>query len=184
MGYHHTCEPMDVEQICKLWGFAVHVGTHLAPLLWLHSNRNAVLRSGLRLLSRIKDTKGIEPYYSFYSSSADLAGSGSVNSFTGNLCFMHSSLSTTDEILPYTVSLAYNSCLYDQYYTSAGHVITPMTSSLSWQGLLRRPMMRQSSTSNWITAMNTMYGQTQTVPSITSSLCSFTWVNADTGLLR
>ncbi len=158
---------MDVEQICKLWGFAVRVGTYLAPLLWLHSNRNAVLRSGLRLLSRIKDTKGIEPYYSFYSSSADLAGSGSVNSFTGNLCFMHSSLSTTDEILPYTVSLAYNSCLYDQYYTSAGHVITPMTSSSLGKGF-KASYDETIKHIQLITAMNTMYGQTQTVPSITS----------------
>ena len=70
-----------------------------------------------------KDTKGIEPYYSYYSSGADLAGTGEVNALTGNLTFIHSSISTTDEILPYTISLAYNSCLSGQNYVNGQNVI-------------------------------------------------------------
>lgn len=56
-----------------------------------------------------------------------MAGSGQINALTGNLAFIHSSISTTDEIMPYTVSMTYNSCLSGQYYQN-GHVITPIES--------------------------------------------------------
>ena len=148
-----------------------------SPLVTFKSERSSAFWPSFVIT--YKDTKGIEPYYSFYSSSADLAGSGSVNSFTGNLCFMHSSLSTTDEILPYTVSLAYNSCLYDQYYTSAGHVITPMTSSSLGKGFKASydETIKHIQLDNgdeyyvWADADGTEHY---------FSLCSFTWVNADT----
>ena len=81
-----------------------------------------------------KDTKGIEDYYSYYSSSADLAGNGQINAFTGNLCFIHSSLSTTDEILPYSVSLVYNSCLAGKEYASNNDVLTALTASPTGKG--------------------------------------------------
>ena len=80
-----------------------------------------------------RDTKGVEPYYSYFSSHADMAGSGQVNALTGNLAFIHSSLSTTDEIMPYTVSMTYNSCLGGQYYKS-NYVITPIESPSTGMG--------------------------------------------------
>jgi RHS repeat-associated protein len=80
-----------------------------------------------------RDTKGVEPYYSYYSSGADLAGTGKVNAFTGNLAFIHSSISTTDEILPYTISLAYNSCLSGKNYDGQ-NVITPISSASTGKG--------------------------------------------------
>ena len=80
-----------------------------------------------------RDTKGIESYYSYYTASAGLPGTGYVNSFTGNLAFVHSSLGTTDEIMPYTMSLTYNSCLGNQYYTE-DNVLTPITSSVTGAG--------------------------------------------------
>ena len=80
-----------------------------------------------------RDTKGIESYYSYYTASAGLPGTGYVNSFTGNLAFVHSSLGTTDEIMPYTVSLTYNSCLGNTYYTDDS-AITPLTSSVTGAG--------------------------------------------------
>lgn len=148
-----------------------------SPLVTFKSERSSAFWPSFVIT--YKDTKGIEPYYSFYSSFADLAGSGSVNALTGNLCFMHSSLSTTDEILPYTVSLAYNSCLYDQYYTSAGHVITPMTSSSLGKGFKASydETIKHIQLDNgdeyyvWADADGTEHY---------FSLCSFTWVNADT----
>ena len=54
---------------------------------------------------------GVEDYYSYYSSSAQKAGTGYVNSFTGNLTFVHNIFSTADEILPYNLYLTYNSNL-------------------------------------------------------------------------
>lgn len=54
-------------------------------------------------------TIGIESYYSYQSTSAGLAGTGYVNNATGALSFVKSLLSTTDSLLPYTVSMTYNS---------------------------------------------------------------------------
>ena len=65
--------------------------------------------SGPRMEISYVDTVGLESYYNYYSSSASGAGSGYVNAFTGSLTFVHDTFSTADEILPYTVSLIYNS---------------------------------------------------------------------------
>lgn len=66
-----------------------------------------------------QDTKGIEDYYNYYGSSADAAGNGYVNAFTGKLSFLHNSLSTTDNLMPYTFGLAYNGHLAGASHTSA-----------------------------------------------------------------
>ncbi len=54
-------------------------------------------------------TIGVESYYSYQSASAGLAGTGYVNTATGALSFVKPLLSTTDSLMPYTVSMTYNS---------------------------------------------------------------------------
>lgn len=54
-------------------------------------------------------TIGVESYYSYQSANAGLAGTGYVNTATGALSFVKSLLSTTDSLMPYTVSMTYNS---------------------------------------------------------------------------
>ncbi len=58
-----------------------------------------------------RDTKGVEDYYSYYSASAGVAGTGSINYATGALTFSKSLLATTDSLLPYTPAIVYNSGL-------------------------------------------------------------------------
>ncbi|MGM9642995.1 MAG: DNRLRE domain-containing protein, partial [Eubacteriales bacterium] len=52
---------------------------------------------------------GVESYYSYQSASAGLAGTGYVNTATGALAFVKPLLSTTDSLMPYTVTMTYNS---------------------------------------------------------------------------
>ena len=52
---------------------------------------------------------GLENYYSYYQSSADMAGIGYVNAFTGNLTFEHNIFTTADEIMPFSLYATYNS---------------------------------------------------------------------------
>ncbi len=52
---------------------------------------------------------GLENYYSYYQSSADMAGTGYVNAFTGNLTFVHDIFTTADEIMPFSLYATYNS---------------------------------------------------------------------------
>jgi len=73
------------------------------------SSGNWQYMEGPRIEITYVDTIGLENYFSYYSSSASGAGNGYINSFTGNLTFIHNAFSTADEILPYTVSLIYNS---------------------------------------------------------------------------
>ena len=68
---------------------------------------------------RYQDTKGVEDYYNYYGCAADGAGNGYVNAFTGQLSFLHNSLSTTDSLMPYTFGLAYNGQLAGLSHTSA-----------------------------------------------------------------
>ena len=55
------------------------------------------------------DTTGIEDYYGYTQSSSGRAGEGYINTFTGNLSFIHTFFTTADEILPYTLQATYNS---------------------------------------------------------------------------
>ncbi|MBO5374551.1 MAG: RHS repeat protein, partial [Clostridia bacterium] len=52
---------------------------------------------------------GIEDYYQYFTSSAGMAGTGYVNSFTGNLSFVHNLFTTADEIMPYNLFFTINS---------------------------------------------------------------------------
>ncbi|MBE6580029.1 MAG: RHS repeat-associated core domain-containing protein [Ruminococcaceae bacterium] len=80
-----------------------------------------------------RDTKGVEDYYTYASFPTDGAGTGYVNAFGGNLVFAHNSISTTDELLPYTLGLVYNSALAGKYYT-AENAKTALTSATTGKG--------------------------------------------------
>ena len=114
----YTPAEWDITRIAKEWlDGSTNYGICLKALSNVNSPRHyAYLSSGNwqymegpRIEITYVDTIGLENYFSYYSSSASGAGSGYVNSFTGNLTFVHSAFSTADEILPYTVSLVYNS---------------------------------------------------------------------------
>ena len=66
------------------------------------------------------DMKGVEPYYSYLSQSAGAAGSGSVNLASGKLTFSIPLLSTTDSLMPITLSMVYNSDLSTYYWDDYG----------------------------------------------------------------
>ncbi|MBO5287678.1 MAG: RHS repeat protein, partial [Clostridia bacterium] len=53
--------------------------------------------------------KGLESYFTYFESSAGMAGTGYINAFNGSLTFVHNLFTTADEILPYSLSLIYNS---------------------------------------------------------------------------
>ena len=72
---------------------------------------------------KYRDTKGVEEYYDYFSSSADGAGTGHINAFNGNLVFLHDSISTTDELLPFTFGLAYNGVFSNQKVSSQNALI-------------------------------------------------------------
>ena len=63
------------------------------------------------------DIRGLEDYYSLASHSAGGVGSGSVNLATGNLTLVTDLVSTTDHLMPMTVSAVYNSDMSGKYYT-------------------------------------------------------------------
>ena len=65
-----------------------------------------------------RDMKGMETYWSSTSHSAGLAGSGSVNTATGNLTFAIGTLTTTDALFAYTPTLVYNSANANLYNTN------------------------------------------------------------------
>ena len=66
-----------------------------------------------------RDAKGIEDYWTYSSQDLGFAGTGHVNLATGNLTFAVPTLSTLDALMPFTLSLVYNSQLGSQYYTSS-----------------------------------------------------------------
>ena len=74
-----------------------------------------------------RDTKGIEDYYSYFSSNVGLAGNGSINYATGGLTFTKALLSTTDSLMPYTPTLVYNSPLSGLPYQYSNNIMTAYT---------------------------------------------------------
>ena len=72
-----------------------------------------------QLMLTYQDTTGVEEYYSYSSHSVGLAGVGNINLATGALNFTIPTLSTTDGLMPYTVSLVYNSELAGLEYNSS-----------------------------------------------------------------
>ncbi|MBO4983009.1 MAG: RHS repeat protein, partial [Clostridia bacterium] len=65
------------------------------------------------------DIKGIEPYWSYISQNAGIAGTGNININTGDLVFSVPTLTTTDSLFGFTPTLIYNSTLAGQDYIFA-----------------------------------------------------------------
>ena len=65
-----------------------------------------------------RNMTGVEPYYSYVSQSAGIAGVGSVNLASGKLSFAIPLLSTTDSLMPTSLSAVYNSDMALKDYNS------------------------------------------------------------------
>ena len=61
---------------------------------------------------------GLEDYWTYTSQSAGAAGSGHVNLATGNLVFAIDTLTSTDQLMPVTATLVYNSALAGKSYNA------------------------------------------------------------------
>ena len=71
-----------------------------------------------------RDTKGLEGTWQFVSHGAGNAGTGSVNTFNGNLVFVHDDTATKGNILPIGISHVYNSFLANNEFTSSADILT------------------------------------------------------------
>ena len=81
------------------------------------SSDSSAVNERPRLIITYKDQLGLENYWSFISQSAGGAGTGSINLANGNLVFSIGTLTTTDNLMPYTPTLIYNSMLTKWLYT-------------------------------------------------------------------
>ena len=69
--------------------------------------------------------KGIIDYHAHFTSNVGAAGIGYIDSFNGNMSFVHSITSTADEIMPYSVGITYDN-LQKQWINSFDETITPL----------------------------------------------------------
>ena len=107
----------DITELARGWYNGVNYGVCLKPVQQsatqytcaIFTSSESTNYEAPRFEITYFDTKGIENRYSYYESSALVAGTGYVNSFTGELSFVHSLFTTADEILPYTLFATYNS---------------------------------------------------------------------------
>ena len=63
------------------------------------------------------NNKGIEGYWSYTSASAGMAGTASVNDYSGNLVFSTTAVATTGLIMPVTIEPVYNGYMAGAVYT-------------------------------------------------------------------
>ena len=108
----------DITKLFKKWqtgasnhGLALKVintANLQSTYVYLASSRNSIDMMP-KLEVSYTTINGIESYYSYYQSSANLAGEGYVNAFTGNLTFVHNIFTTADEIMPFNLFTTYNS---------------------------------------------------------------------------
>ena len=97
-----------------------------------------------------KDTKGLEDYYSYFTASAGLAGTGSVNYATGALTFTKPLISTTDSVFPYTPTLVYNSMLRGNgyIYSKAQVAYSSNFAPFGWKLNIQETIIKKSYTSS------------------------------------
>ena len=95
-------------------------------------SENLLYRNPVLTLS-YSSLQGLEPYYSYYETSAGTAGTGYINSFNGILTFTHDFAATTDSLMPYTFGLAYNGYMAGKYYIS-DHANVAMTTPSAGKG--------------------------------------------------
>lgn len=63
-----------------------------------------------------RNNKGLEDYWSYTSASAGIAGTASVNDYSGNLVFTNADTSTSGLIMPATIERVYNGYMANQLY--------------------------------------------------------------------
>ena len=99
------------------YGVAFNAAPGESASLSFNSSESTAYANRPALTVTYKDMKGTEPYWSYSSHTAGVAGTGSVNLSTGNLSFAIPTLSTTDSLMPYAPTLVYNSSLSNKNYT-------------------------------------------------------------------
>ena len=97
-------------------GFKIVDGTTASGNAIFHSSECTATAQRPQFTVSYQDMKGIESYWSYTSQSAGLAGTGYINNATGTLILSKALLSTTDNLIPYTPTIVYNSALAAQEY--------------------------------------------------------------------
>ena len=97
-------------------GFKIVDGTTASSNAIFYSSKYTATAQRPQLTVSYQDMKGIESYWSYTSQSAGLAGTGYINNATGTLILSKALLSTTDNLIPYTPTIVYNSALAAQEY--------------------------------------------------------------------
>ena len=123
-GSSGTWKTWDITSLVKKWysgtnnyGIAFKPVGNNSATYYLYS-ADAATASAPRFTITYRDMKGMESYWSSTSHTAGLAGSGSVNTATGNLTFAIGTLTTTDALFAYTPTLVYNSANANLYNTN------------------------------------------------------------------
>ena len=93
-----------------------------------------------------RDMRGIEDYWTYAAQSVGSAGTGRVNLATGNLVFEIDTLSTTDYLMPVTLSLIHNSSMGDMDYCMGVQdtVLTPYCVSLGYKLNIQQYVLKES----------------------------------------
>ena len=114
----------DVTSIVKNWyagdpNYGITVSdirggteSYSARNIKFHSNGSEMVNRP-QLCITYKDMRGVEDYWTTTSQSVGIAGAGHVNNATGDLTFMIGTLTSTDNLMPYTPTLTYNSAIAD-----------------------------------------------------------------------
>ena len=128
----------DVTDAVRAWysgdnygiGFRLMDGSDNTKVASFHTANESYSKPVLSITYR--DMKGVESYWPYSSHSAGTAGVGSINLATGQLSLAIPTLTTTTGIMPYTVSLVYNSGLAGKDHNSANSNIAYSTSYMPY----------------------------------------------------
>lgn len=134
----------DVTSIVKNWysgdpNYGITVSdirggteSYSARNIKFHSN-GSEMANRPQLCITYKDMRGVEDYWTTTSQSVGIAGAGHVNNATGDLTFMIGTLTSTDNLMPYTPTLIYNSAIAD-YPSSYQYAEVPYLQSTAGFG--------------------------------------------------
>ena len=134
----------DVTSIVKNWyagnpNYGITVSdirggteSYSARNIKFHSN-GSEMANRPQLCISYKDMRGVEEYWTTTSQSVGIAGAGHVNNATGDLTFMIGTLTSTDNLMPYTPTLTYNSAIAD-YPSSYQYAEVPYLQSTAGFG--------------------------------------------------
>ena len=99
--------------------------------VFFYTSEHSSVQKRPSLAVTYRNMSGVEPYWSYSSHSAGVAGSGSINLATGGLTLSIPTLSTTDSLMPYTPTLVYNASFkalpyaYPNFQTAIYNAYTP-----------------------------------------------------------